>query len=680
MGHESRRHRRALPALIALAGLSLMGSALPRRAAAADDAPASPDATIVVSAEPVSEAEEKAPTSFVEVIDMSTYEGQLETATSVLAQAVGVQVRRFGGLAGFSTLSIRGSNPNQVRFYLDGIPLTTAGRDVVNLATLPVDSLQRIEVYRGTVPIGFGADGIAGVVNMVTKPPTVEPHSEVDAYYGSFNTAKAVATHSQSIGGYDVLGTVTYLHTDGDFEFTDDKGTEFNPDDDERARRLNNVFDSVDGLIKVRKRIDEQWDVDLTSDTQYLDQGVPSIRSNLALESSYSDLRALNFLRTHGTGLLDGRVDVTASTYGVWEQSAFVDRKREIFSIPFDTTNTTSTVGANLLASWFATETNTLSSFVELESDRFQSSDDLRTPSQIPAQERLDANVALQDEIGLFNGWVVLVPTLRYEHLSDNVSTQFNSLGEPQGARQRQGSDLFSPSIGMEVRPRPWFAFKGNVGRYHRAPNFPELFGVRGFVRGNPQLQPETALNGDLGFVANAADLGWLGEGRMQFAWFHNGVDDLIALTQASMSTFKFQNFSSAIAQGEELTLHGAWMKHLSLDVNYTHQTTTNFQVPYVGNRLPLRPDDEFYSRLELFDALGKLYFECNLVAGNSPTPSNFETLPARATYNLGFLANLRPWLAVGFEVDNLTNNEVRDLLDFPLPGRSYIGSVIARF
>src|SRR5262245_40466484 len=85
-----------------------------------DSEPRPADATIVVSADPVSEAEERAPTSFVDVIDMSQYEGQFETATSVLAQAVGVQVRRFGGLGAFSTLSIRGSNPNQVRFYLDG--------------------------------------------------------------------------------------------------------------------------------------------------------------------------------------------------------------------------------------------------------------------------------------------------------------------------------------------------------------------------------------------------------------------------------------------------------------------------------------------------------------------------------------------------------------------------------
>ena len=38
-------------------------------------------------------------------------------------------------------------------------------------------------------------------------------------------------------------------------------------------------------------------------------------------------------------------------------------------------------------------------------------------------------------------------------------------------------------------------------------------------------------------------------------------------------------------------------------------------------------------------------------------------------------------WLAVGFEADNFTGTtRVRDLLDFPLPGRSFIGSVTARF
>jgi len=677
MPHELRLRSRLWLGRLWLTALCACVALVRGRELRAADEPA---ATIVVSAEPMSEAEERAPTSFVDVIDTSEFEGEFETLTGALAQAVGVQVRRFGGLGAFTTLSIRGSNPSQVRFYLDGIPLTTAGRDVVNLATLPLDSLQRIEVYRGTVPIGFGADGIAGVVNLVTLRPTEEPHTELAAYYGSFNTAKAVASHSQRVGGFEVLGNVTYLHTDGDFEFSDDNGTDFDPNDDTRVRRLNNALDSVEGLIKVRRQLDETFDLELTSDTYYLDQGVPARRANLALDSSYSDLRTLNYLRSHGNGLLDGKLDLVGSAYIVWEQSSFVDRKRELFGIGFDTDDTNTTAGANLLSTFFATDWNTASGFLELEYDGFQSDDNLQTPSPLPAQERLDFNLALQDEIGLFGDLVLIVPALRYAHLSDYISTDFDPDGTPIGPRERMGLDLFSPSIGAEIRPLSWFALKGNIGQYQRAPSFAELFGTRGFIHGNPDLDPETALNRDIGFVATPAKLGWLDEGRLEFSYFNNDVDDLIALVQTSQTSFTFKNFSSARAQGEEVLLHLSLLEHFTLDANYTHQETTNLEEQYFGNRLPLRPDDEVYARVEVHSTLGKIYTEFNYVDGNSITPSNFEVISSRDTYNVGFVANVRPWLAIGFEVDNITDNEVRDLLDFPLPGRSYIGSITARF
>jgi len=651
----------------------------PAIARAQEDEPA---ATIVVEAEPMSEAEERAPTGFVTVIDTSRYEGQFETATSVLAQAVGVQVRRFGGLGAFSTLSIRGSNANQVRFYLDGIPLSTSRRDVVNLANLPLDSLERIEIFRGTVPIGFGGDAVAGVVNLVTRAPTAEPHSELAAYYGSFNTAKAVASHGQSIAGFDVLGTLVYQHGDGDFEFLDDGGTDFDPDDDRRVDRLNNDFDSFEALVKISRRLDEHYEIDLTSDTFVNQQGVPARRGNLSLESSLSELRTLNYLRGKGTALADGRLDATGTIYGVYDDSSFTDIERKLFGIGIAADNATTTVGGNLLASYFAGDFNRVSGFLELEFERFTATDRLPRPTELPAQERLDFNLALQDEIGLFEEIVLIVPTLRYEHIEDNVSGQFSPAGEPIGGREGRGRDLFSPSIGAEVRPWSWISLKGNIGRYQRAPSFSELFGTRGFVRGNPELEPETALNRDVGFVARAPRWRWLDEAGLEYVYYNNDVDDLITLVGTAQSFFSYVNFGSARLRGHELTFHSAWVGHLSLDLNYTNQDATNVTPlsAQFGRQLPLRPENEVYARAELFDDLGKLYFEVSYVDGNFYNTSNFDPVPPRDTYNVGFVVKPQPWLGVGFEVANLTDNEITDVLDFPLPGRSYIGSVTARF
>ena len=63
---------------------------------------------------------------------------------------------------------MHGRNPNQVAFYLDGVPLNQAQYGVVNAADFPIAALERIEVYQGSAPIRF-ADAGGGVVQLVTR-------------------------------------------------------------------------------------------------------------------------------------------------------------------------------------------------------------------------------------------------------------------------------------------------------------------------------------------------------------------------------------------------------------------------------------------------------------------------------------------------------------------------------
>jgi len=173
--------------------------------------------TVEVTAEPISEAEQRAPTAFVTEVAIDERDAAVETTADVLQESVGVQVQRFGGLGTFSTISIRGSSANQVPVFLDGVPLSQAQDQTVNLADLPLDSLETIEVYRGTVPVGFGGGGIGGVVNLVTARPSATPQTTLAASYGSFVTRKVVAADSRRVGETDLVTHVNYLGSKGDF-------------------------------------------------------------------------------------------------------------------------------------------------------------------------------------------------------------------------------------------------------------------------------------------------------------------------------------------------------------------------------------------------------------------------------------------------------------------------------
>src|SRR5690606_29203428 len=94
---------------------------------------------------------------------LETTHNQREAADlgEVTARSQGVSVRRSGGLGSETRLSLNGLTDDQIRFFVDGVPLALAGIPF-GLSNLPVNSIQLVEVYRGVVPVRFGADALGG--------------------------------------------------------------------------------------------------------------------------------------------------------------------------------------------------------------------------------------------------------------------------------------------------------------------------------------------------------------------------------------------------------------------------------------------------------------------------------------------------------------------------------------
>jgi hypothetical protein len=121
-------------------------------------------------------------------------------------------------------------------------------------------------------------------------------------------------------------------------------------------------------------------------------------------------------------------------------------------------------------------------------------------------------------------------------------------------------------------------------------------------------------------------------------------------------------------------------LDHLAVSLNYTKQDPEIRSGAQKGNKLPGRPGDEFYLRTELFNQFGRLFYEFNLVGGNYVGEANLERVPTRRVHTIGFTTSIPSWLTVGFEARNITNNQISDVLDFPLPGLSFFGTVGAKF
>jgi outer membrane cobalamin receptor len=659
-----------------------IGSAL-TRAVAAEELPTSVMTMepTVVTAERITETEARAPTVFSSTIETAPHIEQMETTADVLAESVGVQVRRFGGLGTFSTVSIRGSAANQVQVYLDGIPLSLARNETVNVANLPLDSLQRIEVYRGTAPIEFATPGIGGVINLVTKSPSVAPATEAMTSYGSFETRRVDLSHSQPFHGVDLLGFVTYLGSAGDFPFLDDNGTPLNPFDDREVTRQNNGFNSVEGLLKAGHALPNGLRVDLASDTFFKDEGVPGIGSNQSRTASLDDLRSVNYLRVRAPDW-SPQLTLSSTLFGVYERQSFEDRKGEIGTGNQDRRDATTLIGGNLSATYQPVIAHTVSAFAEISDQRFAPSNALGEPADEPDQTRLQIAAALQHQAAFFSERFLLVPAVRYVHLEDDITAALTPTGLPLGAPQHSSHDLWNPSMGTRVALWPGLEVRANVGRFERAPNFSELFGNRGVVVGNNSLQPEKGPNWDVGAVAAVGPWGWLDGLHAEYAYFNNNVTDLIVLVQNSQHVSKPLNIGAARVSGDEFSLKAGALTHIRLETNFTHYDAENrSDIPSQrGKQLPGRPANDLYTHVEFYERRGRVYYEFNLVSGNFLDLVNFKSVPTRDTHTFGWVWQVTDHLGLSFEARNVTNNQISDVAGFPLPGRAFFGGATLRF
>ncbi len=84
-------------------------------------------------------------------------------------------------------MSLAGLSGDQIRLFIDGVPLDLSGYPF-GLANVPVNLVERVEVYRGVVPIRFGADALGGAVNLVTTDDLTGTHGAASYQFGSFGT------------------------------------------------------------------------------------------------------------------------------------------------------------------------------------------------------------------------------------------------------------------------------------------------------------------------------------------------------------------------------------------------------------------------------------------------------------------------------------------------------------
>ncbi len=125
----------------------------------------------------------------VSAIDVKPLQNRSVTTRQILTRTAGVRVRESGGLGNPAQISINGISGKQIKIFVDGIPLENTGL-ATDLNNLPVNLIERIEVYKGILPVSLGSDALGGAINIITNKTNRE-YYDISLEQSSFNTSRA---------------------------------------------------------------------------------------------------------------------------------------------------------------------------------------------------------------------------------------------------------------------------------------------------------------------------------------------------------------------------------------------------------------------------------------------------------------------------------------------------------
>lgn len=122
--------------------------------------------------------------------------------TDALREVPGAALVQSGSFGSVTSLFLRGGESRYTKVLIDGVPVNSPG-GYFDFSHLTTDNIDRIEIVRGPASVLYGADAVAGVVQIFTRRAGVGLSQQGSIRAGTYSTRDgdaSVATGTERIG------------------------------------------------------------------------------------------------------------------------------------------------------------------------------------------------------------------------------------------------------------------------------------------------------------------------------------------------------------------------------------------------------------------------------------------------------------------------------------------------
>ncbi|MBV7441251.1 TonB-dependent receptor plug domain-containing protein [Weeksellaceae bacterium TAE3-ERU29] len=174
----------------------------------------------------------------VEVLELEPILSKTGSLLDVMIRVPGVNARSDGSIGDPVNFAINGLDKKSIVLFKDGIPMSFYGHSF-EPGHVSASMFERIEVYKGVLPIGLGADALGGGINFITRKPKYKS-LDVSVETGSFNTQHyTLNTFIPTKSGLYTGANVSYVQSNNNWYV-------------DVGREGDKGWDIFDGTVKAR--------------------------------------------------------------------------------------------------------------------------------------------------------------------------------------------------------------------------------------------------------------------------------------------------------------------------------------------------------------------------------------------------------------------------------------------